>query len=269
MKVLALIPGPFFLVTGLLSVYLGVLDPRGGISGMDDIWGFMLLFPLSLIGGILLGGTVIAYMRQLEEGEVRLAAVKDRVFKKLGSLFLCCITWVGILLLFAISGGGSIGLLAASLANVAPFLVPIIFLLAFLMLFPPAVYLFHATLFRMLRDDVGLDKGLQAAWGTLRINYWRTWGVVMVGSLLFTVLTLSCAVPEGVFEGVYGLMSLDIVDDGISGYILKGLRFLRYMATQFLWGYFIVLLGLHYYSLFEIKSGEGILHRFDELAAEG
>ena len=272
LKVMFYVPGPFILLTGLVSMYGGFLALGGTSSDISGLSILALLFVmlLSFFTSLLSLGSGIIFMREMERDgrPPSVKKVRDLVFSDFGDLFICFIAWVGILLVFSFFVGIAMGLFMIPLGGVAPALIPFLFFLIFLFIMPPLAFTITASFFGMLRDGLHFGRAFAKAWRLVFLSFWRTWGVMIVGVLLFVVLTLAFMIPEGLFTGIYSYLSLELPSTGSSGYIMNLLALFRYFATQILWIFFIVLQGLHYYSLHETESGEALLSSYEGSAPD-
>ncbi len=268
-KTFALIPGPFILVTGLVSSYLGVLSPAG-FNTIHSVLPFLVLIILSCVTGLLLLATVVAFMREVElhEKKVSVASVRQRVFGKIRSLLTWFIVWLGVSLAISFGVGLLTGFLSIAMSQVHPELPPFIFFLFFLFIYPLIVHLAVASAFGMLRHDLFFGKAFSKAWDSLLIGFWRNWSLTLLGTVLLITLIMASSVPELLFAGIYNFLTLDPPFEGGSGYVLKGLAIVRYSATNLIWCFFLLLHGLNYYSHHEIQSGESLLQRFEKFAAQ-
>jgi hypothetical protein len=272
LKVMAYVPGPFILLTGLLSAYGGFLAIGGTSSELTALSIPVLIFVmlLSFFTSLLNLGSGIFFMKGMEEEgkPPSVKTVRDKVFSNFGDLFICFIAWVGILLVFSFFVGIALGLFMVPLGGIAPVLAPIFFFLFFLFVMPPIAFTITASFFGMLRDGLQFGQAFAKAWRLLFSAFWRTWGVMVVGTLLFMILSFACMIPEALFTGAYSFLSLDLPFTGGSGFFLSVLALLRYFITQILWIFFVILQGLHYYSLHEMESGEALLSAYDRSASD-
>lgn len=266
-EVLAKIAGPFLLLMLVLSLYLGMLSPGSELEfsfiSVPVLIFFMLL---AVFSSLLILGTSILYLKNLEKNDPDLSVtnIRRQLSEKAASIFVCFIAWVGIMLVFFFAVGLLVGSLMALFGALAPILAPFILLLAMLFVGPPMVFVVNASFFAMLRDDLPFGEAFTKAWRMLFTSFWKTWAVMMVGMILFWVLSFSLMIPEGLFTGLFYYLSLNAPMEGLSGYFLSGLGSLRFMAQQVLAAFFIVFQGMHYYSLHEIQQGEGLVQRFGQ-----
>ncbi len=269
-KAVAWIPGPFLVLTGIVSIYLGLLTPSGmSLTETRTVLAFLLVLFLSLCSTLLLIGTTVAYFKGMEEerGRPTVRYVRRRVFRNLGVLINTFLAWLGIVLAFSFGAGIALAFFSFVVgAAGGAFLIPFMIFLGFLLLYPPIVHLASASFFGVLHHGFNFGKAFSKAWRSLRMAFWRNWGVVFIGTLLFFFLSFSCMVPEGIFVGFYRYFTLDPIQEGMSHYIYTGIAFFRFLATQFLWTLLLALLGMNYYSLHEVDSGETLLQRYERIA---
>jgi hypothetical protein len=147
-------------------------------------------------------------------------------------------------------------------------LVAFIFFLAFLLVFPVLAHSIPVSFFAVIYHDLPFGKAFTKAWGALNIAFWRCWSVSFVAIVLLSLITGACMIPETLFYGAYAYLTLDQLMEGGSAYLYGALVFLRFLATQYFWAFFIVIQGLNYLSFHELRTGEELMERYDKLIAQ-
>lgn len=264
------IPGPFILMAALMNAYFA---PSAMAAGRLLSSPFLILLTLlsSVLASVLTLGTVVLYMKLIESSDSppTIADLRKELFRSLGPLFKTFMLWglilfatLFLLILFfgafqtLLVGGGRTGIYFGA------FLAFLLFGL-FLFILPLLSFLMVSSYYHALRERTGFIAAFGNAWWMLRTAFFRTWAVLFIGMLLLFVLSTTCSIPLLLFEWLHTYFTLDLLQEGFSYYLFLVLESALNLLYLLVWAFLIVLVGIHYYSLQELQSGEGILARHE------
>lgn len=264
------IPGPFILIASLMNAYFAPSTlPAGQLLSSP----FLILLTLfaSILASVLTLGTVVLYMKLIESSDSppTISDLRKELFRSLAPLFKTFILWglilfatLFVLILFfgafqtLLVGGGSTGI------YFGVFLAFLLFGL-FLFILPLLTFLMVSSYYHALRERRGFIAAFGNGWWMLRTAFFRTWAVLFIGMLLLFALSTACSIPLLLFEWLHTYFTLDPLQVGFSSYLLLGLGSILNLLYLLVWAFLIVLVGIHYYSLQELRTGKGILTRHE------
>lgn len=259
------VPGPFILAAGILNGYSQLGGPTPGSFGPGTLILLTLAFLSAIAAFIFSLSTVIHFMKGVEKKEeLSTSTLRSRVMNSFGPMFIGALGWIGILVVFFFI----YFFVSFLVMGVAGLMGPIalggmglVFLLFYLFVLPLVAFLTSTTFFQMLREERSFASSLGRAFRLLGRDFWRTWGVMLIGGVLFVVLTGICFIPQFAVAWGYGLLTPTGGFEREGVLLFQTMAMIGYITSTFVAAFFHVLVGLHYYSLHESESGEGLEDR--------
>ncbi len=266
---LLFIAGPFILLASVLNgIYQARLLETGqmGSSILEgNLMIVLLVIAASFVAQGVLYSTVIDYLLVYEEKgdeELSLKTLREWVKRDVGRI-LGGMLGIGLILVPVVM---ILTLVFVLFGVSAPLLTGITFLIFFvglLILIPPFGFAIVCTLFLILRRDLPVFSAFGRSFQLMKGEFWETWLYSFISMVLIAMASFIFMVPTYLLTWSSMMAGMDSIPESS---LLLGLTtvlggFLSTMAN----GIFVLLMGFHYYSLTEKKTGEGALKRIESI----
>lgn len=258
-----------FIATALVIIILSgafssILDPEAWLSDEGIITIFSAYIILGLGVGIsvvmmnlIVYSTVITYNEC--NGEVSADNIGHNVKKYLGNYVISVFTQVVI------------GAMMLSFASIFAFISPVLFGVIYFMMIFAAVWVFNVIQFLgivRIEENLSVIDGLKRCFYLIQNNWWETFGLIIVTSILGTLLMYGLimlfVIVFGVFAGVYNTSGVD--SPSILTYILYGIFILLYILIMSASNMYIAGVRiLKYYDLIERKEAKNLVSAIEEI----
>ncbi len=272
MVCMILIPGPLFLIAGCFYGYMQALgtDPskmvgfgmfRDPFNAMMDIFRAMLPYFLFLfLGALASTATVnrffILYQQRSENNSISVGDIMKHLPADIWRLFYNNLLLGVLMLAFFIP----IGIIA-----MIPFLGIFAIVVAALLAGPQIAYAIIAGNYLVLRDEILITAAISKAWRYMRGNFWWTWLIVVVGSLIVGVISVVFTLPNTILTvfNTITRMNTNASDNNTLLYVIFGS--LAILGPQLLTPITRLFSVLTYHSYEEKEEGTSIKEKIDQL----
>ena len=267
------LPLLIILALGYLPIFLGAfsldsadqMDPSAAMGSMMAILSGMLIFMIfAAIGYMLLNLTVFgAFLAYEENGNMEVTAeqIKSKIKEKFSNYLISLLVLFSVMLLLYIAT-----LLVVTIsAFLGVAVVFIAFFIAGLAFVWFAINIVNFSWIR-IREDVGIGEAFSRAFALTKNDWWSTFGVVFVASLMTTIAGYAFSVPFHMLSSFAGISGLEGPDSASSLVLLAGLGFLVYMVgTAYVQQYLSACTIMKYFDQVEQKDGSSIASQIDQL----
>lgn len=246
-KDLLLIAGPFFILTGVLSAMsqMNHTPQLGKVNtAIFSSWEYLFSVLFSIVSYALATVIVVNYILDYKESggkEFNKQEIRNNVKEDLLKTIFTMLVY-GLLVMLA------------SLLFVIP---GIYFSLA----------LSLAVIIRILNKDMGMGAAFKESRRLIKGNWWKTFGLFFIITLIFSVLTMVFLIPAMITNTMIVMNSArgeSIEQYSLLNIILTGLGHFGYVLTIPIP---IVAAAVYYYSLKETKDAVSLNEKIDMLGA--
>jgi hypothetical protein len=238
------------------SIFSAAFSPADNLDSIDEFGTGLAFFSgigLILIANLLLYGIIYQHMFHVASGRIpeSIAEFSDGMFGKLLRLILMSILLAVFFIIYSVFLVMLIEVSAITLIFTIPLLI---FLIIRLLLFPVALFV----------DEEGGFMSLGRSWELTEGYFWNTFGVYLVVSIVFSILSYLLSSPLYIIGMIAGA-GLGIEDSESLGTIM-GVFYSFSMIFQivFVAGQSIAL-GLYYFNLEERKEGHSLEKQIESL----
>jgi len=272
MVCMLIIPGPLFLIAGCFYGYMQALgtDPskmvgfgmfRDPVGAMMDIFSAMLPYFLFLILGSLVStATVnryfIIYQERGENNSISIGDIVKHLPADVWRLFY------NNLLLGLLSIAF---LIPVAIIAMIPILGALALVVGALLAGPQLAYAIIAGNYLVLRDEILITAAISKAWRYMRGNFWWTWLIVVVGSLIVGVISVVFTLPMTILTvfNTVTRMNTDVASNNTVLYVVLGT--LTILGPQLLTPITRLFSVLTYHSYEEAEEGTAIKEKIDQM----
>jgi hypothetical protein len=282
--IILVVAGPFIILTGLLSGYMQSLQSKlvstnlfsqnffGSYSGLlsANFIGTLSIFLLIyILTTLVTSACVCLYLNAYDKStEAQLPVDKSSISPNLAST--CWRLFYNTLILgliFVVVGGVTAGICALLfMVPVLNVLVGIALVIGLIIIFPPIVYVIHASTYIVVRDEVLITVALRKAFTYMKGNFWWTW-------LLMFSVAIALATVSGLFSLPLTILNMAKIftrsggdagsDHSIMYLIFGALSLIAQMLI--LVPVSTLFCVLNFYNHEEQQEGTGLMSRIDEL----
>lgn len=272
MACMLIIPGPLFLIAGCFYGYMQALgtDPskmvgfgmfRDPFNAMMDILTAMLPYFLFLfLGALASTATVnrffILYQERGENNSIGVGDIVKHLPADIWRLFYNNLLLGLLMLVFMIP----VGIIA-----MIPILGVLAIVVAALLAGPQIAYAVIAGNYLVLRDEILITAAISKAWRYMRGNFWWTWLIVVVGSLIVGVISVVFTLPNTILTvfNTVTRMNTNASDNNTVLYVIFGT--FAILGPQLLTPITRLFSVLTYHSYEESEEGTSIKEKIDQL----
>lgn len=201
-------------------------------------------------------------------GDVRrlLAAKFFRIFGTMFfMLFLAFVGYMVSLVPLALLAGMAVAF--AGLGTVAVFVVSFVMVLGYLGFLAFFVVTLSLMLPMRMREPIGLWAAAGRCFRLTRNNWWATFGVVFVATLLYFMLSLVLNIPYYILTIGGDLHAADAGTGTLYSGLLVALNVVATVGGMFFYSVPLTAMALQYFNLVERKEMKGLLQRIEAIHA--
>ncbi len=244
----------------LITTMMKTMDPSTmGGSVASVFFGYVGYLLAAMLQMLTVAEAYLA-LEKSEDGTITASdifqGIKNHFFRFLG--FLIMITAILIFISVVIVGVGVL------LFKLTPFTMPFFVIAGFIALMYTMVVL-SITPFIYLREKLGILDAISRSFYLVKGHWWSTFGIIFVASMAVQILSTVFVIP---FYGMFFMKMIHSVQDGGASSLTSIYEFTPLQSISFIFmmvGITIlstliyVVTTMRYYSLVEIKDGEGLL----------
>lgn len=154
----------------------------------------------------------------------------------------------------------------------AMIVISIISIIAMIFLFIPGIYL--GTVFALVGpiiviEETGLGTAMSRSFTLIKGNWWKTFGIIIIGGLILYIFTIILSVPLIIvtafkaFNAISEQSTPQIFSTGylIANSVISVIQTLGYSLL-------IIFVSVQYFSLLELKERPSLQDKVDQLASE-
>lgn len=145
-------------------------------------------------------------------------------------------------------------------------------ILGFVLLIIPGIYLgivFTLIAPILIFEDVKLGDALNRCFFLIRSNWWRTFGILVLGSIIVSLISLVVSLPMIIFTAVNSFHALkDNNPEAIFSTSYLVINAVVSVIQHLVYGLLIILIAINYFSLVEAKERPTLQERIDNLNSE-
>lgn len=267
-----IIPGPLFLIAGCFYGYMQALgtDPskmvgfgmfRDPFNAMMDILSAMLpYFVFLFLGALASTATVnryfILYQERGENNSIGVGDIAKHLPADVWRLFYNNLLLGLIMLAF---------LIPIAIIAMIPILGVLAIVVAALLAGPQLAYAIIAGNYLVLRDEILITAAISKAWRYMRGNFWWTWLIVVVGSLIVGFISVVFTLPMTILTvmNTFTRMSTHASDNNTVLYVILGT--LTILGPQLLTPITRLFSVLTYHSYEENEEGMSLKEKIDQI----
>jgi len=247
---------PFFILTGILLVFVQTSMVRNMVSDLDSVqpeanffsgfdWRKMsITYLLQLLNFTVLSTVVFSFLNlYLKKGPGFEVTELKTSFLKVGGKLL--------------------------LANIV---IAIMVLLASMFLLIPGIYLgvvFSLVAPILVFEDAGLGQALNRSFEIIKDNWWKTFGIIFVGAVIVYIFSIILSIPLiiAVAAKSFHVMANQTQAQILSpGYLIAST--IISMIQTFAYSLVIIFISIQYFSLVEEKERPTLQAKIDRLTEE-
>ena len=278
-KSLLLIAGPLVListiVTSFFSTEIGFLFSRfmSYVEGFqyrpDEIISGALVYYLlysvvSLLSSIAMIVVVSSYLKLHIKGENTITPkmVWQFILQRKYALFLLSFSVI-IIYLAALMVGFLMAYGIGSYGRAAMIFAMIFYYFGILIFMFPLSYLFPSLFFVQIHENKPLISTFKRALSLLRKNFWFTWLVFFVSSIVFLIVTTILLMPHYFVTFLQELMSSTIEERESFEIALLVTSLIGTFLSSLAYGFYYLLCGFHFFNLKERKDKTGVIDKIN------